>query len=365
MKKIKPVVFIFCLIALLTGCRGNDKETRIKGIVNYNGTGLSEATIEIYLKRGKDKSIPPFMTGETTEDGNFIISLPPGRYFVIGKKRFMEGGITKMLMGEYPKNPVIVKSGDTVTISPFSLFNMGEDKRLDIEGSGITGNVTHEGVAPEGAFLYVYPESNPNMIGPSYVVSTEIEGDGKFKVNLLPGSYYVAIRKRSSMTKLGYLDIGDLSADYKGNPITVKEDEYLDLGEFKLHEVDSERLKKIKADEAKLVFSVKITGSVTDEEGEPVSGIYVYAYKDPKMVGKPEALSKETDETGDYTLYLTTIGNDSKEHKYYIGARTNFGGPLEPGEYVGTYNENPEHVLTITGGEDNIEDIDITVKEVW
>ena len=290
------------------------------------------------------------------------MTIPPGRYFVIGKKRFMEGGITKMLMGEYPKNPVIVKSGKVVKLAPFSLFNMGEDKALNIEGSGITGSATKDAGDITGAYIYVYPESTPDLFGPSYAVSQEVEKDGTFKINLLPGKYRIGIRQRGNMTKLGILNLGDYALEYEGNPVTVKQDEYNDLGELKLHLVDEKKLEKVKKDELKVSFRAKITGEIKNEDDEPVQGIYVYAYKDPKMVGKPEAISKKTDEKGRYVLYIPHGGDSST--RYYIGARTNIGGPLEPGEYVGTYNENPEHSLLISV-EEQIKDVNITVKEVW
>ena len=152
---------------LLAGCKGSGKEPKIVGTVNYNGVPMGEVGIEIYLKQEKDKSVPPFATSETNANGDFEITLPSGRYFVIGKKRFIEGGITKMLMGEYPKNPVDVKSDDVVKLAPFSLFNMGEDKSLDIEGSGIIGTVIKDTGDIMGTYVYVYPVSTPDLFGPS------------------------------------------------------------------------------------------------------------------------------------------------------------------------------------------------------
>jgi hypothetical protein len=363
MKSYKILIIVLAGLIILTGCRGSNKETKIAGMVNYNGTGVPKAAVEIYLKADKDKATPPFMIAETDDAGSFEIILPAGRYFIIGKKRFIEGGITRMLMGEYPKNPVDVKVGETLTIPPFSLFSMGEDKRLDIEGAGVIGKVTADVGDVAGSFVYIYPESNPDMIGPSYVISQEIGSDGRFKVNLLPGRYYIAVRQRGSRAKLGYLNLGDLSVECDGNPVTVISGKYVNLGGLKLHTVDEKKLAQIREDEAKLTYEARITGKIVNEDSEPVEGVYVYAYKDPKMVGKPESISKKTDEDGRYTLYLT--GKEgSSDSRYYIGARANFGGPLEPGEYVGTYNANPEHLL-IVGKKKDIMDIDITVKEVW
>ncbi len=341
---------LLCCIGMtfLFGCKGSSGESRIAGSVNYNGSSIGEVSIEVYLKDEKDRSTPPFSTGESAANGTFELTLPAGRYFIIARKRFMEGGITRMLLGEYPKNPVELPGGKTVTLAPFSLFNMGEDKSLAIAGAGIAGKVTKDGGgSAAGSFVYVYPDSNPGMLGPSYVVAKEVKEDGAFKINLLPGKYHIAVRRRANRTKLGVLKEGDYTVDYKDNPATIVADEYLDIGELTLHPADSGKLKRVMKDEVKIRNSARVTGTVTDEENEPAVGIYVYAYKDPKMVGKPAAISRKTDESGGYSLYLF-VTNGANPSKYYIGARTNYGGPLEPGEYVGTYNENTEHSLTIS-----------------
>lgn len=53
--------------------------------------------------------------------------------------------------------------------------------------------------------------------------------------------------------------------------------------------------------------------------------LYVFAYLDSRMVGKPTYISAASDAQGFYRLYLGTGGT------YYLGARSTFGGPLEPG----------------------------------
>ncbi len=360
MKSYKILITLFIIFLLaVSGCKSS-KESKITGLVNYNSSPFGGVNIEIYLQKSKDKSRPPFQSGETGADGTFTITLPPGRYYIIAKKRFIDSGITKMLFGEYPKNPVVLKSGKIVKLAPFSLFDMGGEKYEAAEGAGVTGKVIAANGDAKGAYLYVYPETNPNMIGPSYVVARELKADGAFKINLLPGKYHIAARQRVNRTKLGYLNIGDLTVDYKKNPMEVKSNDYLDLGELTLRPVDEKKLDGIKNDTAALEFGTKIIGNVSGEDEGPVRGVYIYAYKDSKMVGKPEAISKKSDSKGNYVLYIPA----SSTKKYYIGARSTFGGPLEPGEYVGTYNENQEHKLDIAGKRD-ITGIDIIVKEVW
>ena len=89
-----------------------------------------------------------------------------------------------------------------------------------------------------------------------------------------------------------------------------------------------------------------------------MAGIYVFAYMDSRMVGKPTYISAPTGSDGNYRLFLGTGG------RYYLGARSTYGGPLEPGEWVGTYDVVADHGVRITSGA-SAELEDIVVREVW
>ena len=61
---------------------------------------------------------------------------------------------------------------------------------------------------------------------------------------------------------------------------------------------------------------------------------------------------------GQFSLFLSDGGT------YYIGARSAFGGPLEPGEWVGTFDGQPDHSVTVArGAKDDLGTI--IVKEFW
>jgi hypothetical protein len=69
-------------------------------------------------------------------------------------------------------------------------------------------------------------------------------------------------------------------------------------------------------------------------------------------------MSAPTDADGKFELFLSDGGT------YYVGARSSFGGPLEPGEWVGTFNGKPDHSVTVAHGVN--EDLgELTVKEFW
>jgi hypothetical protein len=76
------------------------------------------------------------------------------------------------------------------------------------------------------------------------------------------------------------------------------------------------------------------------------------------MVGKPVHMSTPTDSDGSFSLFLSDGGT------YYVGARSAFGGPLEPGEWVGTFDGQADHGVTVERGTN--EDLGtIVVKEFW
>ena len=76
------------------------------------------------------------------------------------------------------------------------------------------------------------------------------------------------------------------------------------------------------------------------------------------MVGKPTVISAPTSEDGHFVLNLPQGGT------WYVGARSAFGGPLEPGERVGTWDGKADHGVALERGE--VRELgELTVREVW
>ena len=49
---------------------------------------------------------------------------------------------------------------------------------------------------------------------------------------------------------------------------------------------------------------------------------------------------------------------------YFIGARSNYGGPREPGEWVGTFDGRADHAIAVSAGKSHSLGV-LTVREVW
>lgn len=355
----RPALSTLFLLVLagLAGCsRGG--ETGLAGQLLFQDRPLAGAQVEIYLRGDKDRSTSPFASTATDADGRYRLTLPPGRYFVIGKKRVDDGGHPRMLMAECPANPIEVQEGMR-PLAAFSLREMGRDGALVPEpGTGVRGRTVSGGQPLADTYVYVYTESASGLMGPSYGEALRSAADGTFQIELPAGRFFLAARKRADGGRSGEVDAGDLNGSYPGNPVTVQRGTMLELGDLPLSPVDAgvraERMHQGKFARTGTLF----TGRIVDQDGKPIKGVYVFAYLDSRMVGKPTYISAATAADGRFELHLGAGGT------YFVGARSTYGGPLEPGEWVGTYDGSPDHAARAGKGQ-TVALGEIVVREVW
>ena len=81
-------------------------------------------------------------------------------------------------------------------------------------------------------------------------------------------------------------------------------------------------------------------------------------YDDRRMVGKPVAISAPTGPDGRFEIAVQRPG------LYFLGARSRFGGPVEPGELMGAYDASGIRPVELGSGH-QAESYDIVVREVW
>ena len=352
------LVVSFFLLGVLAACTP-DGESGLSGQLLFQDQPLASAQVEIYLKADKDRSVQPFAVASTDVAGRYQVSLPEGSYFVIGKKReSTDDGRTRMLMAESPANPHLVDGG-LAPVASFNLHEMGrEGLPMTDASTGVSGQVTYQGESVPRAFVYIYTETDAGLIGPSYGEAVQADKEGRFTINLPAGRYSLVARKRADGSRSGALAPGDLNAHYPGNPVVVRSGELMALGDFPLTKVDADVYAQRQADGIFAKTETVLYGQVIDADDLPVSDVYVFAYLDSRMVGKPVHLSVPTGADGRFSLFLSDGGT------YYIGARSAFGGPLEPGEWVGTFDEKPDHSVAVTrGANDDLGSI--IVKEFW
>ena len=153
------------------------------------------------------------------------------------------------------------------------------------------------------------------------------DADGKFKINVLAGAYYVGVLLRAPGAVPGpprqgeqfYFvseDVGELSL------LTVKEQEIVDKG--RLNVALSATFKSLED-----FFTVE--GVVRDKDGNPVKGVVVLG-KSQLNIPRPEFISRRTDESGSYQLKLPP------QKAFYLVARETIAGSRpRPGSFIGTY----------------------------
>jgi len=261
-------------------------------------------------------------------------------------------------MAESPANPHQVADG-IASVASFNLREMGrEGLPVADEKTGVSGLITYQEEPVSRAFIYIYTETDAGLTGPSYGEAVQADKEGRFTINLPVGRYSLVARKRADGSRSGALAPGDLNATYPGNPVDIRSGEILALNDFALTKVDAEVHAQRQADGVFTKTETLLRGQVVDADDLPVSDVFVFAYLDSRMVGKPVHMSVPTGADGNFSLFLSDGGT------YYIGARSAFGGPLEPGEWVGTFDGQADHSVTVTRGS-NDELGTIIVKEFW
>jgi hypothetical protein len=348
--------YLLILCLLLAACSPSDKG--IEGQLLFEGKPLAGAQLEVYLKSGEERSSTPFTVTSSNNDGHYRVDLPDGDYYLVGKLKQQTGGLNRMLMAEAPANPYSV-NGQLRSIAAFELQEMGLGGNLPADpDTWLEGHLTVAGQPLPDAFVYVYTDNSGELMGPSYAKLVQADAKGHFRIELPAGKFWLVARQRSDGGRAGEPSAGDLNGRYPGNPVQIKRGQHLQLNDFTLKTVDEtkqlERLAAGKFSETETV----LRGVAVDEDDSPLAGIYVYAYLDSRMIGKPTYISAPTEADGKFEIFFGAAG------KYFIGARSTFGGPLEPGEWVGTWEGDGDHAIRIEQGKQNSLG-HIQLREVW
>lgn len=101
-----------------------------------------------------------------------------------------------------------------------------------------------------------------------------------------------------------------------------------------------------------------VTGRVRDGEGQPVSGVLVFAFADPELTRQPLAVSARTGADGRYVLRLDHSGG------IYLRVKDDYrGGAPEDGGHVGVYG-GAEPIRVEVGADALVEGLDIEVLRI-
>jgi hypothetical protein len=219
-----------------------------------------------------------------------------------------------------------------------------------LKSGTITGRVLAKGGVPlswgEVMFYDVSagPPPRPDLYERTPDISKSLDADGRFKVTVPPGKYYLGAVKRMSGERFGPPREGDYvlkAVDDKGKPLLFDVKAGAELNVGKLPEavpVDAKDL-------AKRAMTTGIQGVVVDVDGNPISDAVVLAFVTPSLKGRPIFISDTSGIDGIYHLRLT-------EGTYYLRVRnSSASGPPEPGQIVGHYGDGSPEAVTVKTGE--------------
>ncbi len=338
-------------LALAAACTRPPGTATVEGRVTWEGRGVAGALVQAYDRPELDPSVPPAAEGPSGEDGRYLLDLPPGRYWVWARASVVRGGTERRLAGESPANPVELSPGGRVTADVPLEDPAALPSSAGPPGTGVLGRVA--GAPPSEVVVYAYPGERVRPTGPGFLAAVSPGADGAFRLDLPQGMYTLAARWRRSGAAQGALSPGDRVAEAV---VRVEAGRYAPAGTLVLRPVNENTWRTVHR--ASPPGDTWIEGVVVDAQAQPQAGIRVLAFRDPRMAGRPDAVSAPTGPDGRFRVYLPSPGT------YYLGARSRIGGPAEPGEKTGAYRGPEGRGVRVMRG-DRVEGVTIIVEELW
>ncbi|WP_429884855.1 hypothetical protein [Geoalkalibacter halelectricus] len=213
---------------------------------------------------------------------------------------------------------------------------------LEIPGfTGIAGEVRDvQGRPAVGAFVYAYLSDRGGLRGPADFGAV-VDADGRYYLDLHPGSYYLVARQRAAGEPVGPPRSGDAWAPHPGNPLEVHP-ETLTRADFRLRTVSQPQIMK----QGTLTGGdTGFSGQIQDAQGRPVSGATVMAYGDLNFQRMPDHTALATGDDGLFTLYVPEAGS------YCLVVRTRTRGQPIRGELYGTLGVGEQACRAVEKGQ--------------
>jgi hypothetical protein len=328
-------------------------EMLIEGRV-FTESGPLRATVSAFRTYADlQQDSAPFATAIADIEGRYQLPVPSGTYYLAARAE--SGG--RRYFAYHGNNPLNVSSENvwlTLMASPVDAAPRYSDGT-----TGIEGIITYKGKPLDKAYLAIYKPDSRTFKGLG-VKTESIKADGRFKVDLQPGSYVVTARKIASGKSNRPLQKGDLYCYYANNPVDVREKQttHLELTCYpKVDREDFVNSPKVKSNHTKNPVEIAaaskfgIRGVVLDENGRPVSGMSVLAYRLSAPVFMMYHIyhgtefSAETNSQGEFFIPLDQDGD------YGVVARDTLGDGPHRGERYGLYQGNVRHAVTFKQGE--------------
>jgi hypothetical protein len=195
------------------------KGSGVSGQVLFEDQPLGRSYVHVYRDGGTNFRGMGMAALPTGEEGLFRVKLPPGKYYLLTRKR-LGGGIygppgKNDYIGYYHGNPVEVRAGETrrVTLETTTRIDLIEEIWFkDQKGAGWLGGVVTDGDGKPAEGLYVLFYSDGTLAGAPVFVAGPTDGEGRFKVRAAEGEYYLLARSNLG----GPPEAGEWYGRYRG-----------------------------------------------------------------------------------------------------------------------------------------------------
>ncbi|RMG57590.1 MAG: hypothetical protein D6713_09390, partial [Deltaproteobacteria bacterium] len=192
----------------------------VEGVVLLEKRGVRGEVFALKSIRGGFSDADAVNRVFSDDDGFFQLFLPPGRYYIYGR-RSDESGEFFSFTGRNP-----------VTVEPFQVVSVALPLVPVLEGKGpacgegertsLSVSVERKGSPVSGATVVLYPADRGDLHGPG-VASALTSQEGRVTFRVSPGRYFVVARKGDVTGMRGKVAPGGLYGVSPGGPVTVRE----------------------------------------------------------------------------------------------------------------------------------------------
>jgi len=324
-RRIALLLAVWCAVCASTVLAA---DSGVEGMASLRGELVPGVVVLAFKQAGPGpEAVPLAVSAITDVKGLYRIPLQPGSYHLVAVRSAAQPWPFKADPGDlfcyYLGNPIVVEPGRMTRVG-FNMVKVGASPvPAQGDASGISGRVLF-GDKPLGrAYVYVYRDVSSNFHGMG-LAAMPTDDEGRFRVKLPPGRYYVLARKRQGGGMYGPPGKDDYIGYLPGNPVEVRAGA--------LSRFDLETTTRIDLLEEKYFTEGEsagwFEGDVTESAGKPAAGLYVLFYTDEAMSGTPAFVAGPTDAKGHFRVRAAS-------GKFHLLARSNLGGPLEAGEWYG------------------------------
>lgn len=195
----------------------------VAGIILSGGAPLAGARVSAYLRSdGGFRQLGFAASAPTGPGGEFLLELPPGRYYLVARKR-AAGGVAGPLrkddfFGYYAANPVSVVPGRAANVViPVTLLKLRNTPSYSADSAAaayIEGRIVgRDGKPRPGVYAALY--DNPDLLGRPVFMSDATGDDGRYRLAVpAAGTYYLGAREGYG----GSPAPGSLYGRYEGSP---------------------------------------------------------------------------------------------------------------------------------------------------